>query len=539
MTNLSQEDQQILHPYISNIDSNVFVAQVPGLTGAIFARYSRASGGFREVMLNEFIKAGQLDVKKADSLIERILIAFGDDSVGELEGVHLSIEQISNLATKIIEDKRIGGSPIEQSSRYVFYDQRNENGNFKFLREPRIMVSEYSHLYETAMNFFFETYCSLIEPMQTHFRSLLPISEAEFKLRESWDEKKRLHELTGENEIKDFERTYREMIRTKACDTIRVVLPAATLTNVGVFGNGRFFQGLLTELYSSQFTEMRELAPQIHRELNKFIKRYVQRAKPNDYLSQTREDIKKLAQELFSQIVPEKTADVTLLDNPNTQKEFLDFTIANALFPFLEHPTTQIRRVVSQYDRQVKEKILKAYNGQRKSKRDRPGRGLEFGYPITLDLVGNFGIYRDLHRHRMLTQQRQNLTTNLGFTVPQEIKDASLEEKVLEAEQRSRELFKTLKSEFPEEAQLVTLFGHKIRWNIGMNPREAMHLLELRTIPQGHSDYRKVCQQIHKLLKERDPEIAELMAFVDYNNYPFARADSEAKIRTKEYKLNN
>ncbi len=537
MSGFSAEDQSKLAPYVSNPDGRVFVAMVPGLTGAIYARYIRAKGGFREVLLKEFISTGQLDVARADNLIRRILVGWGDDSVGELEGVHLSIEQISNLATKIIEDKRIGGSPIEQSSRYVFYDQRDENGRFRFLREPRIMQSELGPEYEATMNFFFETYCKLIEPMQSHFRSQVPVEEAEFKLRDGWDGKKRLHELTDEQERKDFERTYREMIRTKACDTIRVVLPAATLTNVGIFGNGRFFQGLLTELYSSQFEEMRELAEEMHVELDKYIKRYVERAKESNYLIQKGEAMRDLVTRCFGGVGPDQTQDVVLLDNPRTPREFLDFTIANILFPYLKHPTRQIRERVSQFAQSLKQRILDTYNGQRGNRRDRPGRGLEFGYPITFDLTGNFGIYRDLHRHRMLTQQRQNLTTELGFTVPSDIREAGLEELVLKADEQSQELFRAIKSVFPEEAQLATLFGHKIRWNIGMNPREAMHMFELRTIPQGHSDYRKMCQKMHSLLKERDPEIASLMTFVDYDDYPFARGDSEAKIRAKEHNL--
>jgi len=537
MPNFTPEEKALLAPFVSNTDGQVFVAHVPGLTGAIFARYSRARGGFREVLLQEFIKKGHLDAQKADDLVRRVLVGFGDDSIGELDDAHLAFEQVSNLATKVIEDKRIGGSPIEQSSRYVFYDQKDEQGRFKFLREPRIMQSRSARTYEDTLNFCFETYCSLIDPMQAHFRRMLPLEAAEFKLREDWDGKKRLEELTDDTERRDFEKTYREMIRTKACDTIRVVLPAATLTNVGLLGNGRFFQGLLTEMYSHPLAEMNGLAGLAHQELDEYIKRYVERAKPSDYLKAKEAAMQTLAARLFAGVSPRTADSVVLLDNPTNAREYLDYTIATMLFPFLEHPTEQIRGVVSLLSYTEKLDILKTYKGERTNRRDRPGRGLEFGYPFTYDIQGDFGIFRDLHRHRMLTQQRQRLTTRLGFFIPGEIIEEGLDDGVKEARDRAVDLYEKLCQEFPHEAQYAVLFGFDVRWNMGMNARELMHLTEIRTIPQGHSSYRKVAQKMHTLASRRNPEIAALMGFVDYNDYPFARGDSEAKTRANEHAL--
>jgi len=533
----TEEEKELLRPFVSNPDRNVFVAHVPGLTGAIFARYSRAKGGFREVLLQEFIRGGQLDAQKADGLIKRVLVAFGDDSVGELDGTHLSFEQVSNLATKVIEDKRIGGSPIEQSSRYVFYDEKVD-GKFKFLREPRIMQSKHAKAYEDILNRCFEVYCELIEPMQEHFRRILPLEAAEFKLRDDWPCKKRLEELIDERERKDFERTYRETIRTKACDTIRVVLPAATLTNLGIFGNGRFFQGLLTEMYSHPLSEMNGLARLAHQELDKYIKRYVERAKPNEYLTKKHAAVQRIADELLGNIHPALSQEkVTLLPNLRDQREFLDFTIATMLFPYVEHPTTQIRSFAAGLPQDRKLEILVRYNGDRKSRRDRPGRGLEFGYPFTYDIIGDFGIYRDLHRHRMVTQQRQRLTTRLGFSTPEEITEAGLDYMVREAADISSDLYEKLRQDLREEAQYAVLFGFDQRWNMGMNARELMHLTEIRTIPQGHKNYRRVAKEMHALALKRDPEIATLMGFVDYKDYPFARGDAEAKQRAKEFNL--
>jgi len=284
-TGFTREELTLLAKHITNPLGNTFcVTGLPGITGPIFARYSRAQGGFREVLVKEFLKKGQINAKKADNLIARVLIAFGDDSVGELEGAHLSLEQISNLATKVVEDCRIGGSPIEQSTRYVFYDQKNKEGQFKYLREPKIMQSPHAKQYIETMDFLFQTYCDMIEPMKEYFMKLKPLEEAEYDIQGTG--KQKLAQLEKEEHKDAFKRTYEMDIRTKACDTIRVVLPAATLSNVGLFGNGRFYQGLLTKLYTHLLSEANDLAKSSQTELDKVIPQFVKRAKFDDYTAQ-------------------------------------------------------------------------------------------------------------------------------------------------------------------------------------------------------------------------------------------------------------
>ncbi len=490
----------------------------------------------RETLLKEFLdNQGNLKIGHADELIERILNSYGDDSVGELEGIHLSLEQISNLATKKIEDKRIGGSPIEQSSRYVFYDQKDENGNFKYLREKNIMGSKFSDNYLEVMEHLFKTYSDLVEPMQEHFKKLKPIKEAEYAVKPNDSKKYKLEELNDDKDIKAFQRTYKFDIRTKACDTIRCILPAATLTNVGLFGNGRFYQGLLTSLYSDKLTEIQELASFTKFELEKFIPKYVKRAGYNEYLVETDKAMTNLTRSLFKNVPVKDVEDVMLLDND--PKYYLEDLVAQMLYQYSQHPLLQLRQLTSRFNEEFKKEIIFTYMGNRKSRRDRPGRALESGYPFTFDLIGDYGIYRDLHRERMKTQQRQNLTTLLGRVIPSEIEEIGWLDKVEHCFEISESLYKKLINEYLEEAQYVALFGHKIRWTQGENLREAMHELELRTIPQGHPSYRKMCQQMHTKIREFNPIIADTMKFVDYKNYPWSRAESEAKISRKESEL--
>src|SRR3989338_7617827 len=215
MSRFTEEELQILKQYVTDPESHVFAVKgLTGIVGPAFARYSRAQTSFLETFLKEFIKEGQLDSVKAAGVIERILIAYGDDSVGELEGAHLALEQISNLATKEVEDRRIGGSPIEQSTSYVVYDQKNEDGKWRYLRPREIMESSLGTEFESVMDELFETYAGLVEPMENYYRAIKPIAESEYDVLGT-GAKQKLTDLKEEKDIKAFDRTYKFDIRTK------------------------------------------------------------------------------------------------------------------------------------------------------------------------------------------------------------------------------------------------------------------------------------------------------------------------------------
>lgn len=397
----TKEDIELLSRYVTNSTGRIFCVQgLPGIIGAVYTRYSRAKGGFREIFLNEFIKEGLLNHKKADNLIERVLIQFGDESVQELEGSYLSLEQVSNLITKLTEDRRIGGSPLEQSSRYVYYYEKDDEGEFKYYRDPKIMNSRYANEFIETMDLAFQTYSDCIEPMREFLKKLKPMEEAEYEIRKG-REKQRLKELKDEKEIKDFKRTYNFDLKTKACDIVRVLLPAATLTNVGFFGNGRFFEKMLTKLYSNELSEAQEVAKEAHTELNKLMPKYIKRAKRDPYLVDINNNMMDLASRVFNDLAPESEENVVLLDNNSNQ--FLNTTVAQMLYPYSQHPLRQIIKLVNTFSDEFKQEVIDTYMGERKIRFNRPGRALEYGYPLTFDLIGNFGIYRDLHRHRMLT----------------------------------------------------------------------------------------------------------------------------------------
>lgn len=557
MSTFTPEEIKLLKKYVTDPTGDIFcVDGMQGMVGAAYARYSRTKGGFRETLLKEFIKEGVVDAKHAEELIQRVLIAFGDDSVGELEGAHLSTENISVLATKELEECRIGGSPIEQSTRYVFYDQKDEAGNYRYYRPLEIMDSKHGQTYVETMNFLFQTYCDLIEPMKKFYQKLKPLKLAEYDIKGA-KVKQRFGELTDPADQKAFKTTYQMDIRTRACDTLRYILPLATKTNVGWFGNGRFFQNLISMLLSSPLPEAQKIGAACSLELAKVIPAYVRRAKANEYLQKIEKDMQGLADEFFADVEALTDEDISLLDFGENfivhklsvgyitldmvknalQARFDNVTGALMLYAYSRHPLSQIIKIVEKLPFSERQRIIDAYVSKRKSRRDRPYRAFEAGYPYTFDLVTDFGVYKDLMRHRMTSQLRQRFSPLLGFTMPQDIIEAGFEKQIQACHEKSVELYNKLLSDFPVQAQYATLHGSKVRWILAFNEREAYHLLELRTTPQGHPAYRRVCQEMHKKIKERSEWRAQHMKFVDHNQYDWARADSEAKQRVKEREL--
>jgi len=554
MPSFTPEERAKLDPYVTDTESDIFaVKNLEGIVGAVYARYSRAATGFRETLLKEFVEEGQINSAKAQDLIERVLIAFGDDSVGELEGAHVSFENISILATKEIEDRRIGGSPIEKSTRYVLFDKPGPDGNFRYYRDPEVIASPHGQAYVNTMDLIFETYAKLVEPMQAYYKELKPIKAAEYDINGD-GAKEKLADLSAETDIKSFKRTYAADIKTKACDTLRYLLPLATLANVGLFGNGRFFQNVLNHCYSSDLPEVRDIAGRTRTQLDKIIPRYVKRAKLQDYLAANRARMRELAAMLFAGEAPRTAEQVTLIDRGEDamaarladgradasaiaaalQAEEDDLLISHMLYPYLNLPIRQIRDKVRVMDEVTKRRISAAYVGDRSTRRDRPGRAFEAGYPYTFDLLTDFGTYKDLMRHRMTTQMRQKFTPLLGFAMPPDLASAGFAAEAENCAARAAELYERLLPDFPEQASYATLHGSLVRWIFGFNDREASHLVELRTTPQGHPSYRRVCQLIHRAIAARSPWRAQVMKFADHNDYFWSRADSEARQRAEE-----
>jgi len=534
---LTGREKEILAPYVSDVDAKVFALKNlnPEVIGAALARYSRAPTGLKETIAREFLNPdGTPNEVKGSALIDRVVNKFGDESVAELAVAPLCIEDVSNLMTKVIEDCRIGGSPIEESTRYVLYDQK-KNGAWRYVRPQSILQSGLGNKFVETMEFLFETYASLVEPMQDLFRKRLPQEKFQIEVeRKGAPVKAYWNQLENDGERKAHKIAYGFTIRSAACDVIRCILPACTKANMGLVGNGRFYSSLISKLLTQGLGEGHALAGDIQNALNTQIPTFIKRAAKNDYQADNHQKMRKLSAELFAGIPIEKCAEVVLLKDPPEESQTQ--ILSSMIFPHVQHSTEQIRGVVSALSDDKRREIFSAYIGERKTKRDRPGRALETGYPINFDIVAGFAEYRDLQRHRMLTQQRQDLGVSLGYSVPEEIAETGYEKIVHECFERSEDLHSDLKhAGLEEEAQYVSLFNHYIRWNMGMNLRELGHLTELRTQKAGHPKYRRTVQLMAKLFLKRSPEMQPILNFVDYNDYDqsIARADQEARTARK------
>jgi thymidylate synthase ThyX len=429
-----------------------------------------------------------------------------------------------------LEDARIGIAPLEKSTRYVRFDQKDASGDYLFYREPRIMASRHRDDYLRVMNLLFDTYSRQMEPMLDHVARSLPIEQLEVRDPAtgkflSYDEAKRDERLR-----RWAETAYRSTVRAHACDVLRACLPAATLTNVGMFGVGQAFEYLLSKLYSHDLTEAKDLAAVMHGELNQLIPSFVKRAQFNDYLVSTSALAKTLASHATPTAPASANEPVTLIDYDRHAEAKV---VAAILYPQVRHPLQQLRQIAARMSAEERRKILIEYFAKRRHRRDKPGRAFENVY-YTFDILGNLGLYRDLHRHRILTQERQDFTTVHGYDTPPEIEEAGFKSKFDDCMVKAGQLYENICPDLPCEAQYVVPFAYKIRWYIKMNLREALHMVELRTMPQGHPDYRFICQEIWRKIQEVHPALAECGKFIDWKKYRLGRLQSEMRTEFKK-----
>jgi hypothetical protein len=176
---------------------------------------------------------------------------------------------------------------------------------------------------------------------------------------------------------------------------------------------------------------------------------------------------------------------------------------------------------------------LAEFFNQRRHRRDKLSRSFENVY-YTFDILGNLGLYRDLHRHRVLTQERQDFATVHGYDTPPEIQEAGFKGEFDLCMNRAAELYKRIYRDLPREAQYVVPFAYKVRWYMKMNLREALHMVELRTMPQGHPDYRFIAQEIWRKIQEVHPTLASCGRFIDWKSYRLGRMQSEMRTEYKK-----
>jgi hypothetical protein len=209
--------------------------------------------------------------------------------------------------------------------------------------------------------------------------------------------------------------------------------------------------------------------------------------------------------------------------------------LASLLYPFAtESESVLIDRVRAMTDDQ-RSAIVRAYVGDRENRRHKPGRALE-RVVYRFDILADYGAFRDLQRHRMLTIEWQRLSPAHGYTRPSAVDDAGVAPAFDEAMERSAALHDVLAERFADQAPYAVALAYRVRFAMQLNAREAMHMLELRTTPQGHPAYRSVAQQMHTAIAQEAGHraIAEMMRFVDHSGpADLERLDSERRIAAR------
>lgn len=538
--NFTDEEKSILKSHFSNSDRAVFAITTPRQVdrGALMSRYSRTDKTMRRIFLNEFAN----NSKRGEEFYQKILLEYGDDSVAELGEAQVAVEWISNIAAKKIEDHRIGLSYLEKSSRYVAYD-RKVNGRYKYHREEKVMASPYADQYIQTCDYAFDTYSKNIQPMQKFIKEIKPIED--FLFFDSLSKQEVLYgNLNSSTDIESARRVYESTIKAKTLDVLRSILPASTLTNLGITGNGRAFEYLLSTMFASDLAEIKLLAGQLYAELDIIIPAFIKRA--NDkygqslqrYIIDTKKAISVIAQQSLTGIeIDSSPQNVKLLDYEDNFEAEVKVASAILYDSAVGHSLEKIIHYIKSAPEHERHKVIQTFTKFRNNRRQRPGRAFEMTQYI-FELFTNFGMFRDLHRHRILTMERQLLSTKHGYDIPPEIYGLDILKDFKDCMYKSHEVYEMIVKKEPEEAQYVVNFAYKYPYFMQINLREACHMIELRTIPQGHPDYRTVCQEMFRQIKEVHPILASGIKFVDLNTYELERFGAEKNMDKKKRGLN-
>ncbi len=523
----TDDEANALRPYFTNLEGPVFaLTNLPEVVrGALFARYSRSDKSLRRLFLDEFI--GDLDVsgdesfdatvglKRAEDLYQKVFLEFGDDSVAQLGGVHLACEQASNILTKVLEWGRLMAY-LEQSTRYIPYDTRL-GGRYRYIRPNDILDSPLGARYIGDMDAIFDGYSDLIPQMVEWAKERYPKQEGD----------------------SDF--VYKQTIRAKAFDSLRGLLPASTLSNVGMYGTGQAYEALLYRMKAHPLPETQEYANLMLTELRKVIPSFLERVDRPDrggewvnYFTDTRDDVDDVVERVFGdeyKFGNNEEASVQLNDfDPDGENK----VIAAILYTHSHKSEHDLLLDVAKMSHEDKMEVLTAYVGDRTNRRHKPGRAFE-RTDYRFDVLSDYGAFRDLQRHRMLTIEWQQLTPLHGYDVPESILEAGAEKKFEDLLGISSNLYDALVDRFPDGASYAVSLQYKLRYVMQMNAREAMHLTELRSTPAGHPSYRKVAQDMHRLIADvaGHKAIAESMKYVDYEVYELERLASERAAEKK------
>ncbi|MBJ7354645.1 MAG: FAD-dependent thymidylate synthase [Thermoleophilaceae bacterium] len=504
-----------LEPWFTNTDLPVFgLVNLPEtVKGAMFARYSRYQGTLRQMFLDEFAQdmdaraasiPGDVEGDRAAALYERIFLGYGDDSVAQLGGAHVAMEWVSNVLTKVLQRGRLAAY-LEQSTRYIAYDAPMQGvvvgGNaapgYRYYRG-----SDLGPAYEETMDFLFSTYSQSLPKVQEWVAGEYPAGP---------DEDASAHARA---------------VKAKSLDLMRGLLPASSLSHMGMFASGQAYESLLLHLFASPLPEAHRYGEMLLGELQKIIPSFVQRIeRPDrggrwiDYLKSLKDNSSEWADKLGigePQSDTETGPYVRLLSHEGDERR-----LATALlFEAGTSSESDTAAAVANLDHAQLSALLSDLVGERENRRHRPGRGYE-SLSYRFEIVSDYGAFRDLQRHRMLTCQWQSLSPHLGAEVPEELDAAGVGDAFRTALEASRAEYERLSAAgLHDQAPYALSLAYRLRYILDLNAREAMQLIELRSGREGHPSYRAVAHAMWDQINAVTPAVAGAMIHVDREMEP-------------------
>ena len=439
-----------------------------------------------------------------------VFIGYGDDSIAQVGGAHVACEWVSNVLTKILQRGRLAAY-LEQSTRYIPYDQPIEGrGGYRYYSDDELGPE-----YARAMDELFEIYSGGLERVQAWAAERWPRDDGQ------------------------PEGAWRSSIRAKALDLLRGLLPASTLSHVGMYASGQAYEQLLLRLAASPLPEAREYGDMLLAELKRVIPSFVARVerpeRGGDWVAHLRER-REAAERAVARLGLDRrdgdgTPSVELVHVDGSEDDLL----TSSLYESAGVPEAEVHGRIAALDPIERAELIGELAGERRNRRHRPGRGWE-AVRYRFEIVSDYGGFRDLQRHRMLTCQWQRLGPDLGAGVPDEVREAGAGGEYERALEISHTEFDRLEAAgLPEAAPYALCLGYRIRYVLDLNAREAMHLCELRSGREGHPTYRAVAQAMHERIAAVHPAIGAAMIHVDSTTEPrLERILSEIRTHRKQ-----
>jgi thymidylate synthase ThyX len=516
-------ESERLRQHVTNLDEPVFaLVNLPEtVKGALFARYSRYPGTLRRLFLDEFADSlpdtaatyDNHEGGRAADFYERIFVGYGDDSIAQLGGAHVACEWVSNVLTKVLQRPRLGAY-LEQSTRYIAYDRPIEGSSrYRYYRDAGLGED-----YGRAMDEIFDVYSAAIPRVMAWAAQRYPAAAGESP------------------------KGHQRAIKAKALDLLRGLLPAASLSHMGIFATGQTYEQLILHLLAHPLPEARHYGSMILRAVQDVMPSFVSRVERPDrggewvsYLERREQAGERWAARLGLDRRPGDDGgggpSVRLTHHDGDE----DLLLTALLFEATGIDEQATRAALADLGAGERAELLGDLTGGRANRRHRPGRGLE-SLRYRFEIVSDYGAFRDLQRHRMLTCQWQTLTPDLGAGVPEEVDAAGVGDDFRRALDVSRTAYERLLDEGHDRraAMYALCLGYRLRYVLDLNAREAMQLVELRSGREGHPAYRAIAHAMHEHIAAVHPTVAAAMTHVDRETEPrLERIVSELRTQAK------